>query len=891
MKALKSFLGVLIALCLVLGMMLSAPITTFANTGMQPDIINVDFASGAQNAVTTEKMPALVADSGSTVKLTPDMVLGQTVATFDGTSGFGYTLPAETLDLISNGGYTVELMLKSTDLAPAYVFGDCYGVAGVGLEINSDHVMTYYQKNTGNSNYRQCWFDATESSYKLNDWMHVTLTCDTASGHTEMYVNGVSYDYSNQGESYVLAFPNGDNVLYIGGNSNNGAFAEGMKGSIAYFRMYSHVATTDEAQELYEAQAADMADILCIDYSNGTADELLADGPALVAGSGNTASFEADEELKRNVAVFDGQSGFGYTMKDSDYAKMANGYTFEALIKLNEAPATTNQYGSSIIGCMNEGSGFGLMGTVDNSMQYWFGKRDADGNYRQLWLNGSGSSPVDVDQWLHVMVTYDGGTYYYYVNGQRHDYVSPGELGYLADPANILYVGGAPDENGAFRIGMKGSVGYVKMYSASKTADEIATLYENALKQGSSNAVIGNNGGGDEGGDTLHTNSSNVAFDGDFDEENVTLSFAAMSDIHIATSETARDAKFVNSLTKAKELLGAENLKGVLVAGDIGDSSPLEEYAKLKGMLDANLDPSVTEFLPTIGNHDYYFQGAFSGRNSFRDLLGEHVYQNPVSGNTEAEITRGNYHTVINGIHFISVFGMDGNHASSDVDWLDKQLAVAAKDTPNMPVIVYSHVQAANTVIDDEDDPTETRWYSTTIGETLKKYSNVVYFAGHTHATADIWNDGSYTAVGTGCINKNMMTVQVDATGNVRISVYPTSTDISQMNAATKVWTFATKAYVPSEDGNGNNNNNNNNNNTNNNNNSSNNNNNNNNNSGNVNNSGNSGSNNAGTGNNTDVSNSNGSPITGDTITSILTAIVSMGFIVLTALFRKRIFS
>ena len=132
---------------------------------------------------------------------------------------------------------------------------------------------------------------------------------------------------------------------------------------------------------------------------------------------------------------------------------------------------------------------------------------------------------------------------------------------------------------------------------------------------------------------------------------------------------------------------------------------------------------------------------------------------------------------------------------------------------------------------------------------------------------------------------------QVDATGNVRISVYPTSTDISQMNAATKVWTFATKAYVPSEDGNGNNNNNNNNNNTNNNNNSSNNNNNNNNNSGNVNNSGNSGSNNAGTGNNTDVSNSNGSPITGDTITSILTAIVAMGFIVLTALFRKRIFS
>jgi hypothetical protein len=68
----------------------------------------------------------------------------------------------------------------------------------------------------------------------------------------------------------------------------------------------------------------------------------------------------------------------------------------------------------------------------------------------------------------------------------------------------------------------------------------------------------------------------------------------------------------------------------------------------------------------------------------------------------------------------------------------------------------------------------------------------VVYFAGHTHATPDIWNNGTYTAVGTGSLATNMMFMQVDGNGNVRIQVYPTAANVADMTAPSKVWTFST---------------------------------------------------------------------------------------------------
>lgn len=782
MKKLKSILASVVATSVIALSFASAyPIPSRALESMTPDILNVDFSSGS--AANTAGSATLVDGTGSTVSINPDLVLGKTVATFDGKSGFGYTLPSSTLTQMQ-GGYTIELMIKLTSKDPAAIYGDMDNSKGFALKTEDTHYMTSYQKNTGNSNFRQCWYsEGNSAGYTLNEWMHITLTCDTTAGHGHMYVNGKSIDYYNQTGPITLAFPDSaSQTLYIGGNATASGFGEGMKGSIAFMKMYTHVATAEEAATLSTEATSSLADLFCVDYSKGTAQE--TNGSALVANTGSTATFVDDATLGRKVAEFDGASGFGYTMSQAAYDSMKNGYTIEALVKLNELPNVTNEYGSSIIGCMNNGVGFGFMGTSTNYLDYWIAQENSGGNYRQLYYKNH-SETVTTGNWMHLLVTYNSGTFYYYINGQKVDYVSPTSMAFLASPANILYVGGAPNADGSFRIGMKGDVSYVKIYSASKTEAQISALSANALAKGTSNPV--------EKTDTVTTkNAKGQDFVADFDSSNVIINFAAMSDMHISTTAGSHDTKFVNTLIKAKQLAGgSDNLKGVLVAGDIGDSAPLSEYPIVKSYLDANINSATTEFLPAIGNHDAYFQGAFSGRNSFADILGSYVYQHPIATNTAAEVTHGNYHTIINGIHFISVYGIDGNHAESDVEWLDSQLKIAVKDNPKMPVIVYSHVQAQNTVIDDYDDPSETRWYSTTIGATLAKYPQVVYFAGHTHATADIWNNGTYTAVGTGCIENNMMFVQVDNKGAVQISEYNTNADISKM-APKAVWTFAT---------------------------------------------------------------------------------------------------
>ena len=135
MKKLKSFGAALVSFCLILSTVTGIGLSSAALDGMEADIINVDFSDGsAANKVTTEGFPVLTEDSGATVQLTPDLVLGRKVATFDGTSGFGYTLTEDTLNLITENGYTVEIMVKSTDTSSSgYAYGDMYNVSGMGL--------------------------------------------------------------------------------------------------------------------------------------------------------------------------------------------------------------------------------------------------------------------------------------------------------------------------------------------------------------------------------------------------------------------------------------------------------------------------------------------------------------------------------------------------------------------------------------------------------------------------------------------------------------------------------------------------------------------------------------------------------------------------------------
>lgn len=287
-----------------------------------------------------------------------------------------------------------------------------------------------------------------------------------------------------------------------------------------------------------------------------------------------------------------------------------------------------------------------------------------------------------------------------------------------------------------------------------------------------------------------------------FDANNVVVSFGAMSDVHINSTPNDHYTKFASALQKLKDLAGgSDKLKTVMIAGDLFDASPDKEAPIFKGLLDANLNSNDTEIIPAVGNHDYYFDKAFYKKNKFRDAFGAFVYKNPVSSVcTTDDITGGNYHTVINGIHFISVFGFDGNHSQGDLNWLDKNLAEATKDNPDMPIFIDTHVIPANTCFGSDDDSDNDRWHSFTIGPILEKYPRAVIFAGHTHASVfednDVWQ-GKYTAINTGCIEDDTLFVQVDKAGVVKVSAYKTANTAAEMKDADKTWVFKTMAPLP----------------------------------------------------------------------------------------------
>lgn len=154
--------------------------------------------------------------------------------------------------------------------------------------------------------------------------------------------------------------------------------------------------------------------------------------------------------------------------------------------------------------------------------------------------------------------------------------------------------------------------------------------------------------------DNSQTTSADEAIT--FDDQNILVSFGAMSDIHLKVQATDNDLKFANTLQKFKELAGgSDKLKAILIAGDLFDANPNNEAPRFMSILQTNLNPNDTELIPSIGNHDAYFDNAFTGKNLFRDIFGAFVYQHPVEKNTTDDITYGNYHTVINGIHFLSV--------------------------------------------------------------------------------------------------------------------------------------------------------------------------------------------------------------------------------------------
>lgn len=303
----------------------------------------------------------------------------------------------------------------------------------------------------------------------------------------------------------------------------------------------------------------------------------------------------------------------------------------------------------------------------------------------------------------------------------------------------------------------------------------------------------------------------------EFDEENIVLSFGAISDIHIGNFNAADES----NLKRALEMLQAEaslhdkdGLEAIIGVGDLTDAYTADQTLKsseitaLKAVYESVFDPKDIPFIYTVGNHDHDFVAPGNAGASLQSFI-------TTMGNTAAhtqydvecsDAANGSRHAVIGEYHFLFVepityacTGADDTGAkyqSATLEWLDGELQKITSENPDHHVFVMTHPMIYDTVYGSDLLTSGIYWYTKEITAVLEKYPQVVTFGGHLHFPL---NDPrsimqtSFTSLGCGSVNYmaiepggyiNMgsattmqdreqfsqgLLCQVDANGNLRV--------------------------------------------------------------------------------------------------------------------------
>ena len=218
-----------------------------------------------------------------------------------------------------------------------------------------------------------------------------------------------------------------------------------------------------------------------------------------------------------------------------------------------------------------------------------------------------------------------------------------------------------------------------------------------------------------------------------FDEDNIVVSFGAVSDIHIVEDvNNSATKKYEKALQLLKKYAGGK-LDAITIAGDISNSTYSSGIGSaFKTITDKEMGENANVFFVT-GNHD-----AQGGNEN--DLVKFYTDLAKYTANDlrSSQLNRGNRHKVINGYHYIAVNMMDywaaneATFAKQDLEWLSGELEAARAAAPGQPIFVYVHAGVYGTTY-GSDLYTGTYWGSKAIYSYLENYPEVVTFSGHVH--------------------------------------------------------------------------------------------------------------------------------------------------------------
>ncbi|MBQ9672935.1 MAG: metallophosphoesterase [Prevotella sp.] len=254
-----------------------------------------------------------------------------------------------------------------------------------------------------------------------------------------------------------------------------------------------------------------------------------------------------------------------------------------------------------------------------------------------------------------------------------------------------------------------------------------------------------------------------------FDEGNIVLTFAALSDSHIMVDpETSMQdlldkilamgydldklspdtRKLISTVFRNKEYFRAalpflarqtsHGLDALVMPGDLTNNGFQQEIDTLLKYYQQEPTINGKPFIYCSGNHDIFSEdeGAFTQkmRTAFKETAA-------YSADIKEWGANDSRHSVVGGIHFIQVNvnnyeWSNGVYFDDVKQWLDQELRVATTEAPDKPVFVLSHLAIKNTVTgSDFYAPTtpDMVWACDYIKPILDKYPQAVLLSGHTH--------------------------------------------------------------------------------------------------------------------------------------------------------------
>ncbi len=227
------------------------------------------------------------------------------------------------------------------------------------------------------------------------------------------------------------------------------------------------------------------------------------------------------------------------------------------------------------------------------------------------------------------------------------------------------------------------------------------------------------------------------------DDFNTVFRFIATSDHHVTTAH-GQNAQRLGQLLRSSyayaETQAYPRIDAMIVAGDLTDYGRPNEYKVWNDVVSANIKADETVVLTVMGNHEYYDSTA----EVYQEYRGEEL----------------NKHVVINGYHFIGLSnypteGQEGRYLQWRA-WLKDELAAAAADDPEKPIITFQHHHLADTVYSLCEMPWWFTPESRMLNSAYAKYSQVINFSGHSHCPinhpAAVYQK-DYTLFGTGTLS------------------------------------------------------------------------------------------------------------------------------------------